>query len=118
VFWLQFDNTPVFGRFSAMSIAVLLEPLESGYRATCGQPLVLSAEAPSRDEAVVLLRQKIEERLANGAEIVDLELLPRMGQLQHWLNQHNAEADDELFSEWDQAVSDYRDRIENEANAL
>ncbi len=79
-----------------MSISVFVEPLDSGFRASCGQPLALSADASSRDEAIGLLRQKIEERLADGGEIVDLELSPRRGQLREWLNR-NTETDDELF---------------------
>ena len=58
-----------------MQISVLIEPVaNNGYRATSGPPLAVSAEAPTREEALAELKKVLQARLANGAEVVQLEL--------------------------------------------
>lgn len=54
-----------------MSISILVEPSETGFRATTGAPLDLSADAPSAAEAVNALNEKIARRLQTGAMLVE-----------------------------------------------
>ena len=49
-----------------MTILILVEPSQGGFRATTGGPLDLSAEAASAAEAVNALHQKIANRLEHG----------------------------------------------------
>jgi hypothetical protein len=58
-----------------MAIPVLIEPLAGdGFRATCGPPLALCVEAPTRAEALAKLRQQLGKRLKNGTELVAVPL--------------------------------------------
>ena len=53
-----------------MNIPVLLERVDqNGYRARSGEPIVLTAEGSTRDEALGKLRQLIQNKLTNGAEL-------------------------------------------------
>ncbi len=55
-----------------MTIPILVEPAETGFRAETGGPLNLSAVGSSSGEAVALLQAKITARLSGGATIIDL----------------------------------------------
>ena len=58
-----------------MQIPVLIEPTPgNGFRARSGEPLVLTAEGSTRDEALGRLRSLIQGRVAGGAQIVPLEV--------------------------------------------
>jgi len=60
-----------------MQIPVLIEPIaNNGYRATGGPPLALVVEAPTREEALAKLKEQLQARLRNGAEVVPLDLAP------------------------------------------
>jgi len=104
-----------------MSIAVLVEPIPaSGFRASCGQPLPLSAEASSRSEAVGLLRKKLTERLTNGVALIDLELPSAGERLREWTeNRVQPDASTAaVFADWEQAVADHRDEMDENPAAL
>ena len=61
-----------------MSIQVLIEPLaNNGFRATSGEPIAVSVEAPTRDEALAKVKERLQARLTNGAELVPVELNPK-----------------------------------------
>ena len=61
-----------------MQISVLIEPVGvNGYRATSNQPFAAVAEAPTREEALAKLKEKYQDRLRDGAEIVTLEMAPQ-----------------------------------------
>lgn len=56
-----------------MNIPVLIEKAnDNGYRARSGEPLVLTAEGSTRDEALGNLRQLIDAKLSNGTELTEL----------------------------------------------
>jgi hypothetical protein len=58
-----------------MSIQVLIEPLaNNGFRATSGEPLAVSVEAPTREEALAKVKERLQARLKNGAELVPIQL--------------------------------------------
>src|SRR5687767_11256465 len=60
-----------------MAIQVLLEPLaKSGFRASSGAPIALSVEAPTRDDALSKLKERLQAQLKNGAELIPMELTP------------------------------------------
>lgn len=54
-----------------MAITMLVEPIPTGFFATTGGPLDLSAEAASAAEAVHALQEKIARRLEGGAVLID-----------------------------------------------
>ncbi len=58
-----------------MEIPVLVEPVPgNGYRARGGEPLALSAEGATREEALQNLRSLVQGRLVAGAVLVPLEV--------------------------------------------
>ncbi len=58
-----------------MQIPILIEPIaNNGYRARSPEPLGLSAEGASQEEALANLRQQLTARLQSGAAIVPLEV--------------------------------------------
>lgn len=89
-----------------MQIPVLVEPTPgNGFRARSGEPLMLTAEGSTRDEALGQLRSLIQDRVAAGAQIVPLDvpseehpLAPFAGMLK----------DDPMFDEWQKAIEEYR----------
>jgi hypothetical protein len=54
-----------------MTISILVEPSQVGFRATTGGPLELAAEASSAAEAVNALQEMIAGRLGRGAVLID-----------------------------------------------
>jgi predicted RNase H-like HicB family nuclease len=58
-----------------MQIPILIEQnAEHRFVATGSAPFTISAEAETADEAVALLKAKIEERVAHGATIATIEV--------------------------------------------
>lgn len=58
-----------------MKILTLIEPVFGGrVRAQTGNPFDISVEANSKAEAIQLVQEAIRNRLANGAEIVIVEI--------------------------------------------
>ncbi|HVS34938.1 MAG TPA: hypothetical protein VMS17_05110 [Gemmataceae bacterium] len=57
---------------------MLIEPVaNNGYRATGGSPLPVVIEAATREEALAKIKETLEARLRNGAELVQVELGPQ-----------------------------------------
>ena len=58
-----------------MQIPVLVESVSgNGFWAWGGEPLALSAEGMTRDEAIARLKSLIADRLAFGAELISLDV--------------------------------------------
>jgi hypothetical protein len=58
-----------------MEILVLIEPVPgNGFRAGVGEPLALTAQGATRDEALQKLNALLQARVAAGAEIVALQV--------------------------------------------
>src|SRR5262245_9389589 len=95
-----------------MQLSVLIEPVaNNGFRARGGEPFAVCAEGATRDEALQKLRELVQARLAQGAEVVTLDVPatdhpwgPYAGMFQ----------DEPLLDEWKQAMADHR-RQANEA---
>jgi hypothetical protein len=95
-----------------MQIPVLIEPIESnGYRVTTGQPLALTAEGATRDEALGQLRERLQLRLSAGAEIALVEVSPPAHPLAPYAGMFK---DNPLFDAWQQAIDDYRRQVDEE----
>ncbi len=95
-----------------MRIPVLIEPVASnGYRASTGQPLVMTAEGATRAEALEHLRQALQDHLKRGAEITSVELAPSEHPLAPYGGMFK---DNPLFDAWQQAMAEYRQQAEQE----
>jgi len=99
-----------------MQIPILVEPVPGrGFRASDGGPFALTAEAPTRDEAIAKLREQIDERMAAGARVESFDLPAP----EHpWARFAGMLKDDPLFDEWQQAIADYRRSVDEDPDAL
>jgi len=89
-----------------MKIPILIEPIsEQRYRATGSEPFVGSVEAESADAALAKLKQRIDDRLSQGARIAALDLPQGANP---WLDGTGMFRDDPLFDEWQRAIAEYR----------
>lgn len=96
-----------------MSISILVEPSQSGFRATTGGPLDLSAEADSAEHALAELQAKIDSRFARGAMIVQHSVLTPPSPIPSI-----PLAENPLFDAWQDAIAKYRDEKELEDRAI
>jgi hypothetical protein len=90
-----------------MQIPVLVESLGADrYRAEAPSPFAFSAEGRSSEEAVQKLREKMAASVANGKQLVAVEVpsneehpwMPYVGQFEH----------DPLYDKWQEAIAEYR----------
>ena len=95
-----------------MQIPVLIEPVAgNGYRARGGEPLALTADGATPAEALARLRQLLQERLQGGSRLVSLDL---SSEENPWRNMAGMFQDDPLFDDWQQAIADYRQQVEED----
>ena len=95
-----------------MQIPVLIESIAgNGHRARGGEPLRLTVDGPTREAALHNLREKLQARLANGAELVTLELTPASHPLAELVCMLR---DDPLREPWKAAMADYRQTVDQE----
>ena len=94
-------------------LQVLVETTPDGFRATASAPFNVSAEAGSRDGALAMLRNRIQERIASGAEFVTLTL-DGVDFLQKFAG---CLPEDELTEQWRAAMREYRQQIERDDDA-
>jgi len=101
-----------------MKITILIEPIEGGrFRAQAGEPLPLSAEADSREEAGRHLEQLLADRLRSGAELREVNVPngePTPPPLPFPAD--NLYETDWVFREMQEAIAENR-RIEDEAES-
>ena len=99
-----------------MQIPVLVERVKgNGYRARGKEPFVVSARGATRREALAKLRAKIEARLKNGAELVALEVASKPHSLAEFAGMFR---DDPMFNDWQKAIADYRQKVDNDPDYL
>jgi hypothetical protein len=99
-----------------MQLTILVEPIEGGrFRARSGEPLPLSAEAGSREEAIRHLEQLLADRLRNGTELRAIHI-PNGGPTPPALPfpADNLYETDWVFREMQAAIAENR-RLEDEA---
>jgi predicted RNase H-like HicB family nuclease len=95
-----------------MQIPVLIDPLPgNGFRARGGEPLPLTAEGATPDEALQKLRELLQARLTAGSRLVMLEVPDGDNP---WLKMAGMFKDDPMLEEWKQAMADYRRQVDQE----
>jgi hypothetical protein len=95
-----------------MQIPILIEPIAgNGYRARGGEPLAVVVEAPTREEALAKLREQLQARLRDGAEIVPLETAPQPHPLAKFVGMFK---DDPLIKGWKKSMAEYRREVDKD----
>jgi hypothetical protein len=96
-----------------MIIPVVIEPIAgNGYRAT-GGPFALTAEGATREESLAKLRELIEQRLAAGAQLLELEI--KKPSSRPWTRFAGTwQAGDPFIERWKQAVEEYRRQMDDD----
>ena len=99
-----------------MQIPVLIERITAKrYRARGGEPLPLSAEGPTRAAALAKLKNKLQARLRNGAEIVALELDAEAHPLAEFAGMFK---DDSYFKEVLEIMAENRRKMDRDPRVL
>jgi hypothetical protein len=89
-----------------MKIPILVEPISGErYRATGSEPFVGSVEAETPDAALAKMKERIEDRLSQGACIAMLDLPHSPNP---WLEGAGMFRNDPLFDDWQRAIAQYR----------
>jgi hypothetical protein len=65
--------------------------------------------APTREEALARLRERLQARLKNGAELVPLEMAPQPHPWMEFAGMYDP--DDPVVQAWERAVAEYRRKI-------
>jgi predicted RNase H-like HicB family nuclease len=95
-----------------MEIAVLIEPVAgNGYRARGVESFGLSAEGATREEVLAKLRQQLQERLQDGAQMLSLDV-PKPHAGNPWTEFAGMFKDDPYFDEWQRAIAENRRKID------
>jgi hypothetical protein len=92
-----------------MSMDVLVEPLAdgSGYRASTGAPLNVTATGPTPEEALQEVGRQVAEKLDNGARLYNLPGIPPV-------RRKLASLDPELEKLYWQAVEVHREQCDRD----
>jgi predicted RNase H-like HicB family nuclease len=89
-----------------VQIPVLVEPVaDNGFRAKAGEPVPVTAEGATPDEAVRNLRAALDRQLKNGRQLLAMEVT----QENPWLalaGMHDPK--DPLVQKWKQEMAAYR----------
>lgn len=97
-----------------MQIPVLVEPVaDNSFRAKAGEPLPLSAEGATAEEAVRNLRAAMDRQLKNGKQLLSVEVAPE----NPWLamaGMHDPK--DPLVQQWKKEMAAYRQEFEDDPN--
>lgn len=87
-----------------MELPVLVQPQSSGFRASTGGPLDLSADGPTPDAAMTALRSLVAAKLHAGGQIRTLTVTDA-DSIQAAARKVG---ESPLFEDWVQAVEEYR----------
>jgi len=97
-----------------MQIPILIEPIPgNGYCARGGEPLALTAEGATQEEALASLREKLRARLCGGAVVVPLELPMESHPLAEFAGMFK---DDPLIEDWKKSMAAYRRKVDKDAD--
>ena len=97
-----------------MEIPVLIEPIAScGFRARSGEPLSLTAEGATRDEALQKLRELVQRKV-EGGELTMLEVGPFSHPWDAFVGKWAD--DDPLIAAWEKEVEAYRREVDEDPN--
>ncbi len=97
-----------------MEIPVLIERVSgNGIRVSGTSPFPFTVEAPTREEAFGKVRELVEKRASEGAEVGIIQLgRPRAP----WAEFAGALRDDPMLDAWKAAMEAYRQRVEEEVD--
>ena len=90
-----------------MWVAVVVEQLPGTRHRASSEQFGIAADGVTRSHAISELRALIQERIADGLEVVEFEALVRDDA---WQGMAGVFADDPLYDEWREAIDQYRDR--------
>jgi hypothetical protein len=97
-----------------LQIPILIEPVAgNGFRSRGGEPFALSAEGATPAEVLAKLREQLEVRLREGAELLSLDVPERFAR-DPWVGCAGMFKDDPYFEEWQQAIAENRRKIEED----
>lgn len=97
-----------------MQIPILIEQMDgNGYRARGGEPLAITAEGGTQQEALANLRKKFQVRLRHGAVLVPLDLPEETHPLAEFVGMFK---DDPLIKEWKKSMRSYRKNRDKDAD--
>jgi len=97
-----------------MQIPVLVEPVaNNGFRARTGEPLPVSADGGTPEEAVGNLRAAMDRQLKDGKQLRSVDIASE----NPWLAMAGMhDSNDQVVQEWKQEMAVYRQEIEDDAN--
>jgi predicted RNase H-like HicB family nuclease len=96
-----------------MQLTVLIEPIASnGFRARSGEPLALTAEGATREEALQKLQEQIAAKVASGAELTSVEAGPSVHPWAPFAGTWRE--DDPIIAAWQKEVEEYRRRMDED----
>lgn len=97
-----------------MQIPILIEQME-GHRflARGGEPLAITAEGGTQEEALANLREKLRARLCHGAVVVPFDLPAQSHPLSEFVGMFK---DDPLIKEWKKSMKAYRRNRDKDAD--
>jgi predicted RNase H-like HicB family nuclease len=97
-----------------MEIPVLIEPVAgNGFRARSAEPLGITAEGATSEEALQKVRQEIQNRLAAGTRLVSVEV-PSDHARARFAGIYSD--DDPLVQEWLEIMAENRRRADEDPN--
>jgi hypothetical protein len=98
-----------------MHIPILIQPIAGdGYLAKSGEPLSLSAQGATREEAMRNLRELIDRQLQNGTQLVPLELTDKENP---WLAMAGMyDPNDPVVQEWIEIMAENRRKMDEDPN--
>lgn len=94
-----------------MRVPVLIDPLPDQRFRARGVAWDISAEGQTSDEALRRLQAELQQRIANGSQVVFLETessQPAIGAEHPLARYAGCMKDDPLYDEWQAAVAEYR----------
>lgn len=92
-----------------MEVSVVLERVENnGYRARCGEPIALSADGETREEALNRLRDALAAKVAAGLEVVRIRVPTFTPDRPLW-------PDDQITRDWLEGIAEARRRADTES---
>src|SRR5262245_46432768 len=104
-------------RRRTMDIPVLVEVVaNNGYRARVGEPLGLSADGATMQEALAKMRKQVAARLSYGTQLVTLQVAPASG-ANPWVEFAGMFKDDPWMDDWKKSVEEYRRKKDSESDA-
>jgi len=95
-----------------MQIPVLVEPVaNNGFRAKTGEPLPLSADGPTPEDAIRNLRAAMDRQLKDGKQLRAVDV----GSENPWLAMAGMhDPNDPLIQEWKKEMAAYRQEVEDD----